>query len=279
MGDYRLCVQDAVSAAWIFIAQVRAELQVANCQFDVNGPESPCGTPVCKSDPTGEMCLQYTLEYCAESPFDTGCAFVVPTFERRVGEVTDVSIHIATDTPVALRVLPASCTCGETCRAGVAVVDTKFASSNALGVVTASLVGDLPGDYILCSGPFGSMEPAKFTTLVASVAMLPTGCLFQGSDSPCVAKQCVDAETSEACQLLVAEYCAAHPEDGGCAQLFPILHEPRALLELWNSTLVEFIRSRICRLRQPLARAVPQLVALTPLSSCTSSRWMQRPRL
>jgi hypothetical protein len=80
-------------------------------------------------------------------------------------------------------------------------------------------------------GPFGSVDASLFTTLVGSVAMLPTGCLFDGSDSPCVAKQCVDAETSEACQLLVSEYCAAHPEDGGCAQFVPLFTRNARTLE------------------------------------------------
>jgi hypothetical protein len=177
------------------------------------------------------MCLQYVLEYCAESPFDTGCDFLVPTFERRIGEVTELAIHVAVDTPVAIRILPAGCSCGEACRAGVAVLDTMFSSSNALGVVRVSLVGDLPGDYSICRAPYGSLEPAQFTTLVASLAMLPTGCLFEGYDSPCAAKQCVDAETSEECQLLVAEYCATHPEDEGCAQFVPFFTRSARVLE------------------------------------------------
>jgi hypothetical protein len=70
----------------------------AGCRF-AGLDETPCDADVCDPaymrDHSMEPCMQVMSAYCAEHTEDTGCAFLIPKFERVVGEETQLTFHIA----------------------------------------------------------------------------------------------------------------------------------------------------------------------------------------
>jgi hypothetical protein len=107
------------------------------------------------------------------------------------------------------------------------------------GFMTATLEYNVIGVYRACIAPAGpSSNPADYHLDVARLVVLDSQvgaeCLFSLADSPCTGS-CAEAveicasdptgamcaATNELCAVELAQYCASHPEDEGCAFVVP----------------------------------------------------------
>jgi hypothetical protein len=119
----------------------------------------------------------------------------------------------------------------------VYVKETKVDESR--GFMTAVLEYNTIGVYRVCIAPAGpSSDPADFHLDVARLVVLDSQvgkeCLFSAVESPC-GGSCAEATEvcaadpdgamcaakNELCAVELTQYCAAHPEDEGCALVVP----------------------------------------------------------
>jgi hypothetical protein len=163
-----------------------------------------------------------TIEYCAHFPEDTGCPLFVPHFERKASMAADLEVHVPTVTvSAAARFVPAACKCGDPC---AATFDVTAVSAADGFLVVEFFVPSTVGTYNLCVSPIGLSDAASFALFVAEVDVTPAGCVFDSAaaDGPCASGGVCELDPqSEACQLVLASYCASHPEDLACALLVP----------------------------------------------------------
>jgi hypothetical protein len=178
----------------------------AGCRF-AGTDETPCDADVCapsyfKTD-GGDACMQVMSAYCAEHPEDTGCAFLIPKFERIVGEATQLAFHFADiDGVPSAYFVPETCACGAYCPP--TEVDVIALSYSEMGVLFVDVRALTEGLFTLCLEDSG---PARS---VAYFAASKGACLFTEM-GPCSEDACADP-TSEACAAVTLAYCAEHPE-------------------------------------------------------------------
>jgi hypothetical protein len=179
---------------------------------------SPC--TVCARG-EAEDCVKFVQEYCSEHPEDSGCAFFRPVFVRTIAEKAMLAVHVPAAVLASsgvVEVPPADCGCGGACGSNspVAVVDSQFHS--ALRVLALTLDIAEVGEFLVCVGGVSVTE---------LVVIAEPGCAFEaGVGTPCVAPSCIEAPESEACQLVLAEYCTKHGYDEACAFLVPRFARP-----------------------------------------------------
>jgi hypothetical protein len=175
------------------------------------------------ADPHSEECMQFTLEYCASHPMDEACQFLAFFFERSVRKESSFHVHYGgAAVKPSVRFVLDSCLCGDKACVSeeVQVISTSFEDSS-LGVTFKPLT---VGIYKLCLADTPSADIGSYTTHLATMEALPGACAFDASTvSPCTADVCVgEGALSEECMYLVAEYCADHANDQGCAFVVPM---------------------------------------------------------
>jgi hypothetical protein len=199
-------------------------VDVQECTFGNADGLTPCGAEECIEDPNSEACMQFTAEYCASRPEDTGCALVVPLFRRTAFEVSDLQIFSSQVPAAGIAFLaPLECGCADIAcrRTDVTVLATAFDASAKLVAVTLEPHTGIEATYAVCLEPqaFPSRDRPSLVVHVASLAVvLGSECVFAVDAAPC--EVCADA-TSEACVLAAAAYCAERPLDTGCSLFRP----------------------------------------------------------
>jgi hypothetical protein len=201
-GHFKVCILRLGEAMHV----ANLEVQGDACVF--RHDPNPCSAAVCRDDPESAECQHFLAEYCAEHR-DGGCALIVPTFERPLGEVVMVQVI----TPATVSAVPTVCVasdCG-TCEGGGAIQLSAVFDSD---MATVEFISRIEEVVKIC------VDGAH----VASVDMIPQGCAFvDGVDTPCQAYACIDPH-SEECQQYVAMYCASElgAQDGGCGLAVPV---------------------------------------------------------
>jgi hypothetical protein len=137
----------------------------------------------------------------------------MPLFTRQTGEVEMLAVHHGAVQDEVTFAAP-GCACSQGC--GEAEVEVLSSSTDGNTIVLS----------VRAALPLANVPVCVGVKQVATVDFIPGACVFAASArSPCMAEVCLesleDPEAAEACHQLVAEYCAAHTEDGGCALFVP----------------------------------------------------------
>lgn len=207
------------------IATVEPLLSSGDCLF-MTDVGSPCTLELC-DDLESEECQLYIADYCKEKS-DPGCNLISLRFIRNVGETSTLALAtklIEISKLDLLRFVDAACSCTAPCGASaVEVVSARV----EFGAAIVELLPSEVGEYALCSD----------RDVVLALTVQQQGCLFAEEGSPCFADVCND-DDSEACQIYTAEYCAKHPEDGGCDSFLP-----RFVRDAFTKTTLDFHASK-----------------------------------
>jgi hypothetical protein len=237
-GTYAVCMaKTGTSAGYQQHPDLVAYVQFADareCLF--SSEETPCTLDACKADPTSDACVAYTAEYCVDNAEDEGCRLVAVLFRRKRGERATLALHTSILTPrTQARFVADHCSCEDNCTYRAVEVESLELQQHtdmqgALrdgGELSMRILPHLVGTYKLCVSPYGWTDTQDFFIYAATLIVdASDGCEFDGlNDTPCAeGSPCSLDPQSEACALVMAEYCAQHPEDTGCAHLRPVFH-------------------------------------------------------
>jgi hypothetical protein len=206
-GSYSICVAGAIAA----------ELRVTEaCVFGV-GFGSPCSLPVCLESSTqydADICSQEIAAYCATHEQDGGCALLVARFAAQIHSHYELSVITEGAVEADVKVQAAGCGCS--CAVDLSEIEVIAAGRNGDRATVMLKTTGLTRAAEVCAP-----APRDYAVIaVVDVFAMPSdlAALFlDGPASPCRAEVCqTESFMSEACTILISDYCASTPDDA-CA--------------------------------------------------------------